>query len=82
MQTVSFRHHYCPHREPEPHDDRTLLHIHHVVMAMVVEAATIDSAVGNTAAAVGMNADATMTAMVAVASDVTAVHRPLRTKAC
>ena len=49
---------------------------------MVVEAATIDSAVGNTAAAVGMNADATMTAMVVVASDVTAVHRPLRTKAC
>ena len=30
----------------------------------------------------GMNAVATTTAMVAVASDVTAVHQPLRTKAC
>ena len=58
-----------------------------MVTAMVAAAVTIDNAVGDTAAAaaaaaVGMNAGATMTAMVAVASDVTAVHQQLRTKAC
>ena len=66
--------------------------MHHAVMAVVAAAATIDSALGDAAAAAaaaaagggggGMNAVATMAAMVAVASDVTAVHQPLRTKAC
>jgi hypothetical protein len=56
--------------------------MHHVVMAVVAATATIDSAVGDTAAAVGMNAVVTMTAMVAVASDVTAMRQTLRTKAC
>ena len=61
--------------------------MHLVVMAVVAAAATIDSALGDAAAAAGgggggMNAVATMAAMVAVASDVTAVHQPLRTKAC
>lgn len=59
--------------------------MHLVVMAMVAAAATIEGAVGDTAAAGGgggTNAGATMTAMVAVASDVTAVHQPSRTKAC
>lgn len=56
--------------------------MHHVVMAVVAATATIDSAVGDTAAAVGMNAVVTMTAMVGVASDVTAMRQTLRTKAC
>ena len=65
--------------------------MHHAVMAVVAAAATIDSALGDAAAAAaaaggggggGMNAVATMAAMVAVASDVTAVRQPLRTKAC
>ena len=49
--------------------------MHLVVMAVVAAAAAAGGGGG-------MNAVATMKAMVAVASDVTAVHQPLRTKAC
>ena len=51
--------------------------MHHAVMAVVAAAAAAAGGGGG-----GMNAVATMKAMVAVASDVMAVHQPLRIKAC